>query len=107
MSSFVIPFLVYLSAIVVGFILGRITGDYKSVRVEKRDVDDQKINAKGSFFKPEKREKKIVKIDDSTFVTTVASDSLEKKGINLGTESSVEDNVSASVSKLAQLKKNR
>lgn len=50
---------------------------------------------------------KAVKIDDSTFVTIVKSDILEKKGANLGTQTIVNDNVETSVSRLAQLKKNK
>jgi hypothetical protein len=50
--------------------------------------------------------KKVVKIDDSTFVTAVKADVLERKGATLGKESSVADNIGTSISKLAQLKKN-
>jgi hypothetical protein len=105
MSELIISLLLYLTALLVGFLIGRTTAPVTGSRTQNSESEVSNIDAKGSFFKPEKREKKVVKIDDSTFVTNVSSDSLEKKGNDLGTESSVEDDVGSSVSKLAQLKK--
>jgi hypothetical protein len=108
LNSFILPLLLYLTAFLIGFLFGRtMSPKYVSTMVSSNDTS---IDTKGSFFKPEKREKsekKVVKIDDSTFVTNVSSESLEKKGSTLGTETTVEDDVGSSASKLAQLKKNR
>jgi len=91
--------LLYGTAFVLGFIVGRITG--------KPDLSDPRIDPKGSFFKPEVRQRKVVEIDEKKFVTTISTDSLKKKGKDLGTQTIVDDDVSASASKLAMLKKNK
>lgn len=71
-----------------------------------RSIDDR-IDAKGSFFKPEVRQKKAVVMDERKFVTDVSTSSLEKKSGDIGTSVTVNDDVSASASRLAHLKKNR
>jgi len=91
--------LLYFTAFVLGCIVGRMTG--------KPDLGDPRIDPKGSFFKPEVRQRKQVEIDEKTFVTNVSTDSLEKKCKDLGTQITVEDDVGSSVSKLAMLKKNK
>lgn len=82
-----------------GFILGRLTS--------RAVIVDEKIEPKGTFFKPEVRQRKDVVLDERTFVTTISTESLTKKNGDIGTSTVVEDNVSASASKLAQLKKSR
>jgi hypothetical protein len=91
--------LLYFTAFILGYIVGRITG--------KPDISDHRIDAKGSFFKPEIRQRKQVEIDEKKFVTSVSTDSLERKGKDLGTQTTVEDDLTTSASKLAMLKKNK
>jgi len=86
----------YVISLVMGFILGRITS---------RDQSASRIDAKGSFFKPEVRQKKDVVMNERTFVTAISTDSLEKKSGELGMSTTIDDDVSVSASKLAQLKK--
>jgi len=92
----VINLLLYGTAFILGFIVGRIT--------EKSTVESP-IDAKGSFFKPEVRQRKHVEIDDKKFVTDISTAELQKKGKDLGSQVVVEDDVGASASKLALLKK--
>lgn len=96
-TIFSIHVLLYITAFGLGFVVGKITGP---------KIPDQ-IDAKGSFFKPMQRQKKIVEIDDKRFVTDITTDKLIKKGGELGTQVIVNDDVGAAVSKLAQLKKNK
>lgn len=91
--------LLYGTAFILGFIVGRIT--------MKQNFGDPRIDPKGSFFNPEARQRKIVQIDEKKFVTDVSTNSFEKKGKDLGTQTTVEDDVGTSVSKLAMLKKNK
>lgn len=95
-SIVAINILLYGTAFILGFLVGRTT--YKS-------MPDSQIDSKGSFFKPEVRQKRHVEIDEKKFVTNISTDSLEKKGKDLGTQMIVDDNVAASASKLAMLKK--
>jgi len=48
---------------------------------------------------------RAISIDESVFITSVSENSLEKSGPNLGDESSVDDDIDISVSKLNTLKK--
>lgn len=96
-TIFSIQVLLYVTAFGLGFVIGKITGP---------KIPDQ-IDAKGSFFKPAHRQKKIVEIDDKKFVTDITTEKLIKKGGELGTQVTVNDDVGTSVSKLAQLKKNK
>ena len=82
------------------FILGYIVGKMNSVQ----QIDTITSTSMIPFTKVQKP-KKIVTIDEKKFVTEVSTNTLQKKGRELGTQTVVEDNVGASVSKLAQLKK--
>lgn len=60
-----------------------------------------------SFFdnnKPEKKKAKV-DIDESTYVTEVSTDTLQKSFSEIGKTTSTQDSVDSSVSKLAKLKK--
>lgn len=96
-TIFSIQVLLYVTAFGLGFVIGKITGP---------KISDP-IDAKGSFFKPVQRQKKVVEIDEKKFVTDIITDRLIKKGGELGTQVIVNDDVGASASKLAQLKKNK
>ncbi len=98
-SIVAVNILLYGTAFILGFIVGRIT--------MKSNLGDPRIDPRGSFFNPEAKQRKIVEIDEKKFVTDISTNSLEKKGKDLGTSSTVEDDVGASASKLSMLKKNR
>jgi hypothetical protein len=88
--------LLYGTAFILGFILGKITtgsNHYES------------IDAKDSFFKPQQKSRKKIEIDEKKFVTAISTNSLEKKGKELGSQTIVDDDVAAAASKLAMLKK--
>lgn len=91
--------LLYITSFILGFVVGRITVN--------KDLSDPRIEPKGSFFKNESKQRKLVEIDEKKFVTDISTNSLEKKGKDLGTKTTVEDDVGSSVSKLAALKKNK
>jgi len=88
----------YLISLILGFILGRVT---------LPRMMDNRIDAKGSFLKPEMKQKKLVMMDERKFVTEISIDSLQKKSGDLGTSVTINDDVAASASKLAHLKKNK
>lgn len=96
-SIIAINILLYGTAFILGFIVAKITS--------KHSYNDSRSAANDSFFKPSPRSKKSVEIDEKKFVTTISTDSLEKKGKELGSQLIVNDNVDVSVSKLAMLKK--
>ena len=85
----------YIVSLIIGFILGRMS---------QQQQQDKVINSKSGFFKQEAKKKKEVKLDERTFVTSTSIETLVKKNGEIGLSTVVEDNVSASVSKLAQLK---
>jgi len=91
--------LLYATAFILGFIIGKMNG--------KQNIGDQHVDPQGSFFKPQIRKRKNVEIDEKKFVTEISTNSLEKKGNDLGTKTIINDDVSSSVSKLALLKKNK
>lgn len=91
--------LLYATAFILGFVVGRITNPLKSLG------SNDAITAKGSFFNPPK--KKVVSIDERKFVTDITTETLEKKGGELGKQVTVNDDVSAAASRLAMLKKNK
>jgi hypothetical protein len=99
--------LYYLLAFSIGYAIGRI--DVVVSLLKNRRFDD--IDSSSPSLLLEKREvkknvvKKSIDIDDSTYVTQVETDNYVKNFETLGKESVVNDNVSAAVSKLSQLKK--
>lgn len=94
-----INILLYATAFILGFIVGKMSGN--------AGIGDPRIDPKGSFFNQQIRQRKNVEIDEKKFVTAISTDSLEKKGKELGTKTVVNDDVGSSVSKLAMLKKNK
>ena len=100
MNSIVIAssVLLYATAFILGFLVGRST---KNV-VEKSSID---FEPKSLFPKNERDRRKIVSIEEKKFVTSISTDTLQKKGKELGTQLVVEDDVGTAVSKLTQLKK--
>jgi len=87
-TIFSIHVLLYMTALGLGFVIGKVTNPT-------------------IYNHPSVHHKKIVEIDDKKFVTNITTDKLIKKGVELGTHVTVNDDVGASVSKLSQLKKNK
>lgn len=94
-------FLVAQFCLLLGFAVGRSTAPKQST--------EQTTSLKASFGRPLDIPTKLkaIKIDENKFVTKVADSSLIKKGGDLGKNSSVDDDISSSVNKLAQMKKNK
>ena len=95
-TVFSIHVLLYMTAFILGFVVGKVTSGLQ--------IDQ--IDTKGSFFKQTVKNKKVVEIDEKTFVTDTTANKLVKKGAELGIQIIVNDDVGASVSKLSQFKKN-
>jgi len=90
-----ISVMLYGTAFVLGFLVGRSNASPIASSLEK-----------GSFLKSTStKAKTAVQIDEKRFVTSISTDSLEKKGKDLGTQTVVNDSVDSAVSKLAMLKK--
>lgn len=102
-NAIVVLALVQIS-LIVGFILGKMSSR-KEVTHERKTPE---IVRKFDFSSPTKNQSaKNVSIDDSVYVTSVASNNLQKSGTDLGKTTIVEDNIESSVSKLAHLKKSK
>ena len=100
--------LVYVTAFALGFVIGRITsGQSKQIILNVPDIVPSSGHRVVEHKTSEILKKKNVTIDDTRFVTSVSSNLLANTGKDLGTKIVVEDNVGDSVSKLAQLKKNK
>lgn len=101
--------LYYVTAFILGFLVGRVTNNplQKTFVQQLLPSFDTTSDIKQQNVQENKKQKKIVKIDDKTFVTSVKTDALVKKSGELGTKTTVTDDVSSSISKLAQLKKNK
>jgi len=91
--------LLYLTSFILGFVVGRITNPLKSLEL------NASIDAKRSFLNQPK--KKVVSIDDRKFVTDISTDKFEKKGGELGKQTTISDDVGSAASRLAMLKKNK
>ena len=88
--------LLYATAFILGYIVGKMSVSHQS-----------SVTSSGAVVSITKtqRPRKVVAIDDTKFVTEISTTALQKKGSELGTQVVVEDDVGASVSKLALLKK--
>lgn len=87
------------------FLLGYLMGKNRGPVVQNESQEKNSINA----FKNTTATKKMleVKIDEARFVTKVKDDAFEKNDKELGKSTSVDDDIGLSVSRLAQLKKNK
>lgn len=93
-------FLLMQLCLAVGYVIGR-TGFYRhGAQQDKNSVPFQKNSDVSAKLKS-------VKINESTYVTNVSSESLVKKGNELGMTSTVDDNISEAANKLAQLKRGK
>lgn len=102
-NAIVVLALVQIS-LIVGFILGKMSSR-KEITHERETPEAVR---KFEFSAPAKNQPiKSVAIDDSVYVTSVASNNLQKSGTDLGKTTIVEDNIESSVSKLAHLKKSK
>jgi len=87
------------------FLLGYLMGRSKSSSTQS--INDE--TTQGNHSKSTSASKKMmeVKIDEARFVTKVKDDAFVKNDNELGKSTSVDDDIVLSVSKLAQLKKNK
>jgi hypothetical protein len=96
----------------VSFLLGYIMGRHSSPSSVTKSNNQPNVFApqesESSFSIPKQQpqSKKNISIDDSKFVTNF-EESLQGNGKSLGRQTTVTDDVSSSVSKLAQLKRNK
>jgi hypothetical protein len=91
--------LLYATAFILGFIVGR----FRSIN--SVNTFDEFEELKKANLKPDVKKRKVVNIDEKKFVTSVSTESLQKKGKDLGTQVVVEDDVETAVLKLTLLKK--
>jgi hypothetical protein len=97
MSDVLTCFLIAQFSLILGYVWGR------------SSLTSEAISPLSSTGRTEKAAAKMnsVKIDEKTYVTNVASDSFTSSHSSLGKSSIVDDNIDASVNKLAQLKRNK
>lgn len=93
-------YLMYATAFVLGFLVGRVTLP-KSYVYHNENQNDKQTKASA------KEKRKAIVIDDKKFVTDVSTNTLEKKGVDLGAKVVADDDVQSSVIKLSQFKKNK
>lgn len=89
----------YITAFMLGFLMGRITFQ-KGYTPRNEESPLQR-------FGVSKEKKKSITIDNKKFVTDISTDTLEKKGNDLGSKVVSNDDVQSSVVKLSQFKKKK
>lgn len=105
LSENVIVLLLFQVSFVLGYILGRISSNSsKHVFFQTQPSEDKPLQQ--SFKNNSSLSKTMFSIDDSKFVTSVDKP-LHGGEKPLGSQVSVDDDVSTSVSKLAQLKRGK
>lgn len=95
-------FLVVQISFLLGYVLGRLKG--------RAWTPDSSLEVEDRIFRKsfdKSLTKKKIEIDSGVFVTNSDESSLESKGATLGQQTVVDDDVSASASKLAMLKRNK
>lgn len=101
MGNELLIFLIAQFCFLSGYLFGRLTSP-RSVSISQQGGEkSQERNAKIV------EKLKSVKIDEARFVTKVSDDKFEKNEKQLGSSSIVEDDISSSISKLAQLKQRK
>lgn len=89
----------------ISFFVGFLLGKSRNFRVINQSEVGQ--SEKSFLTQTKQMTRKEVKIDGSTFVTKSDENQLKNMGGELGNQTIVADDVSSSVSKLAQLKRNK
>ena len=103
----VIIFSLFQVSFLLGFVLGRSSLVPSSRLPDHRaEIPKNNLETVPSVNQPVELSKKKISIDDSKFVTNF-SENLQGNGKTLGNQTIVVDDVSSSVSKLAQLKGNK
>ncbi len=93
-----------------GYVIGRIDFVYRVAKLFAGHVADSVADRPQDFFKKAAAESQAkaankIEINDSKFVAPVKTDALQKsEAISLGKTTTAQDDIQASVSKLAQLK---
>jgi predicted membrane protein len=91
--------------LIIGYLLG-VNLKYHQYYNNKNEEVNESFFAKNSRNKIDKKEKSpTIDIDDSTFVTKITTDNLEKKYENLANESSTTEDINHSINKLKKLRK--
>lgn len=89
---------------VLSFILGYAVGRIDNIRDLFRKEPTEKPVSFFAQVKSEAKQKNKLQIDDSTFVTDVSTDTLQRAHGEIGSTTVSQDSIDTSVSKLAQLK---
>lgn len=91
--------------LIIGYLLG-INLKYHQYFNNKNEEVNESFFTKNAKNKIDKKAKSpIIDIDDSTFVTKITTDNLEKKYDNLANESSTTEDINHSINKLKKLRK--
>jgi hypothetical protein len=98
-------FLVVQISFFVGYAIGRLSP--QSSKANKKAEDEFCLEEFETKIPRKPPGKTKIQIDSGVFVTDANDSSLESKGSNLGQQIIVEDDVSASASKLAMLKRKK
>ena len=100
MSNELFIFIIVQFSFIVGFLLGRNTRRGENIiSADTKSLFDRQGNTPAKM--------KVLKIDEAKFVTKVQDSALAKSTKELGKAMSVDDDIGSSVSRLAQLKKNK
>jgi len=91
-------------SLLVGFLLGR---SRSNQALNQNTAGNQSEKSLFSHQTKQTAQRKSVKIDSSTFVTKADEEQLTGTGRELGNQTIIVDDVSASAFKLAQLKRNK
>jgi len=97
--------IIFFVIVQLSFLLGYLMG--KSKGSSNQSTNDERTQFNHSKSTPTSKKMLEVKIDEARFVTKVKDDALVKNDKELGKNTSVDDDIGLSVSKLAQLKKNK
>lgn len=89
---------------VLSFILGYTVGRIDGIKALLTKSETEKPVSFLQQSRTDLGKKKQVTIDDSTFVTDVSTDTLQRAHGEIGKTTVAQDSIDASVSKLAQLK---
>lgn len=95
-----IYFMYCITAFMLGFLMGRVTFIKHYSNLDEKSPLQR-------FGSGSSKQKKNIAIDDKKFVTDISTDTLEKKGNDLGSKVVSNDDVQSSVVKLSQFKKKK
>jgi hypothetical protein len=97
--------IIFFVIVQLSFLLGYLMGKSKGSSVQ--NTNDERTHFNHPKTTSTTKKMMEVKIDEARFVTKVKDDVLVKNDKELGKSTSVDDDIGLSVTKLAQLKKNK